>query len=264
MSYLYGIRFKAPENELILCLRDELYTQHYESIDWPTQRNNIASVDIYTPHTRLANALFAILSVYEDYSIAPLRKAGLHKAYKLIVMEDDNTSFQTIGPVSKMMTLVCRAVGDGIGSEAWKMHKMKRKDFMWIGSEGMRMCGTNGSQLWDIAFISQAMVETGLAEEEKVKEHAMRALKWLDECQIDENPQFYHPAYRQRTKGAWPFSTKEQGYTVSDCTGEGLKATLYLQKHLRCVTFSFKIIYMVIRGLVTRRNLLAIDDYVML
>lgn len=27
-------------------------------------------------------------------------------------------------------------------------------------------------------------------------------------------------------------STKEQGYTVSDCTGEGLKAVLYLQNEL--------------------------------
>ena len=28
------------------------------------------------------------------------------------------------------------------------------------------------------------------------------------------------------------YSTKEQGYTVSDCTGEGLKAVMYLQHHL--------------------------------
>lgn len=113
------------------------------------------------------------------------------------------------------------------------MHALKRKDFMWIGHDGMRMCGTNGSQLWDIAFISQALVETGLAEEEGIKEHTTRALKWLDECQIQKNPTFYEVAYRQTTKGAWPFSTKEQGYTVSDCTGEGLKAVLYLQRHLR-------------------------------
>jgi squalene cyclase len=40
---------------------------------------------------------------------------------------------------------------------------------------------------------------------------------------------------RHRTKGAWPFSTKEQGYTVSDCTGEGLKSVLYLQTQLEYV-----------------------------
>ena len=39
-------------------------------------------------------------------------------------------------------------------------------------------------------------------------------------------------ADRHRTKGAWPFSTKTQGYTVSDCTAEGLKSVLILQKLL--------------------------------
>src|SRR5690606_39098818 len=35
---------------------------------------------------------------------------------------------------------------------------------------------------------------------------------------------------RDKTLGAWPFSNKFQGYTVSDCTSEGLKAVLLIQK----------------------------------
>jgi lanosterol synthase len=35
------------------------------------------------------------------------------------------------------------------------------KDFMWMSEEGMMMNGTNGSQLWDTAFIVQAMAEGG-------------------------------------------------------------------------------------------------------
>lgn len=94
------------------------------------------------------------------------------------------------------------------------------------------MCGTNGSQLWDVAFIAQALVESGLAEEGDNKESLIKALDWLEQCQMTENPKHYETAYRHRTKGAWPFSTKEQGYTVSDCIGEGLKAVLYIQEHL--------------------------------
>ena len=41
---------------------------------------------------------------------------------------------------------------------------------------------------------------------------------------------FTPDAYRHKSKGAWPFSTREQGYTVSDCTAEALKAVLLLQK----------------------------------
>jgi squalene cyclase len=35
-----------------------------------------------------------------------------------------------------------------------------------IEFEGMMMCGTNGSELWDVGFITQALVETGLAVED--------------------------------------------------------------------------------------------------
>lgn len=115
--------------------------------------------------------------------------------------------------------------------------------------------GTNGSQLWDLAFTMQALVETGLADDKANRESVLKGLGWLDRCQIRDNPpvrssllhlkprkvrsridvQFYESAHRQTTKGAWPFSTKEQGYTVSDCTAEALKAVLYLQKDLEYV-----------------------------
>ena len=55
-------------------------------------------------------------------------------------------------------------------------------------------------------------------------------LQWLDRAQIRENPRHFEAAYRHPTKGAWPFSTREQGYTVSDCVAEGLKAVIMLQK----------------------------------
>jgi lanosterol synthase len=42
----------------------------------------------------------------------------------------------------------------------------------------------------------------------------------------------YQRCYRHLSKGAWPFSTKDQSYTVSDCTAEGLKAVLLLQNKL--------------------------------
>lgn len=185
------------------------------------------------PHTRLFDYLNVALGAYELCSVPPVRKASLDKAYKLVVYEDENTGYQTLGPVSKMMNLIVRALVDGRESEAYKLHMKTRDDFMWIGAEGMMMTGTNGSQLWDVGFITQAMVESGLAEEEGNKESLVKALKWLDLCQIRANPKHFETSHRHATKGAWPFSTRTQGYTVSDCTGEGLKAVLYVQEHLK-------------------------------
>ncbi|KAF5383417.1 hypothetical protein D9757_006167 [Collybiopsis confluens] len=213
MSYLYAIRFKAPENELILALREELYPQNFYSINWPEQRNNVAEADLYAPHSSVLDTLNAILSYYELCSIPPVRKLALQKVYDLIVMEDENTGYQTLGPVSKMFNLIARVHHEGRESEAFKLHEAKRADFMWLGIEGMMMCGTNGSQLWDLGFITQAVVETGLAEMEENLSGLIKALDWLEKGQMLENPKHFELAFRHRTKGAWGFSTKEQGYT---------------------------------------------------
>lgn len=162
---------------------------------------------------------------------------ALKRVYDLIVLDDDNTEYQSIAPVSKMMNLVVRAHVEGPESEAYARHQASREDFLWLGPDGMRMCGTNGSQLWDIAFITQALAETGLAEREENKASMLKALEWLDQCQIQHNPKHMETAYRHESKGAWPFSTRTQGFTLSDCTGEALKAVMYIQEDIPCVLF---------------------------
>ena len=140
------------------------------------------------------------------------------------------------------MQLVCRMHAEGPDSDAVQKHGAKRADFMWVGQDGMRVCGTNGSQLWDTVrpfhqimyelqcfrfqvFIAQALVETGFADIEENKESLLRVLHWLDDGQMSENPLHFETAYRQASKGAWGFSTKEQGtnsklYMTEKCLNE--------------------------------------------
>ncbi|KAG8851509.1 Lanosterol synthase (Oxidosqualene--lanosterol cyclase) [Tulasnella sp. 330] len=232
MSFIYAKRWRAPRDPLIMSLREELYVQDYRTIDWPAQRNNVHPVDMYNPHSAVMDALYLILVLWERAPIQSLRNIALDRAYNQIVLEDENTEYQCLGPVNKMVNQVARYIVDGRESPSYEAHKLGRQPFMWLGKEGMMMRGTNGSQLWDITFITQAMVESGLAEEAGNRESMLNALGWLDRCQILENPKHYESAYRHTTKGAWPFSTKTQGYTVSDCTAEGLKSVLYIQEHL--------------------------------
>ena len=55
------------------------------------------------------------------------------------------------------------------------------------------------------------------------------ALEYLESEQIRDEVPDREICYRQSRKGAWPFSTKIQGYTVSDCTSEALRVVLLLQ-----------------------------------
>ncbi|WVR06302.1 hypothetical protein IAU60_003332 [Kwoniella sp. DSM 27419] len=236
MSFLYGTRFVGPYTPLVFALRQEIYVEPYESIKWSAHRSNINPIDVYSAHHPVLDALHGILAYYEACpeipcfsSALPLRKAANRRAYQMVTYEDENTGYQTLGPVSKAFNMVCRYAKEGPNSNAFKAHLSRVDDFLWLSKEGLMMTGTNGSQLWDLAFMAQGAVETGLADEEENKASVLGMLEWLDEAQIRDNPKWYKEGYRQRTKGAWAFSTKEQSYTVSDCVAEGLKAVMAIQ-----------------------------------
>lgn len=202
MAFLYGVRYKAKEDDLILELRGEIYTQSYKSINWPAQRNNVAKGDTYAPHTAVLDTFFVILGAYECCAPPPVRKSRLDFVYNLVVKEDENTEYQDVGPVSKTMNLIVRHYVDGPDSDAFKRHVQSRCDFLWLGPEGMMMCGTNGSQLWDVAFICQALSKTSLGELPENHTSMVTALGWLDRTQMQHNPPHYELAYRYTTKGA--------------------------------------------------------------
>ena len=221
MSYLYAVRFTGPIDPLVLTLRQELFVEPYQSINWPAQRNNVNALDIYNPHHPVLDVAHVFLGIYESLPIPsalsclPIRSSAIKTVYRQVVYEDENTTYQTLGPVSKVFNMLCRYHHDGPASDAFNMHLSRIGDFLWLSKDGMFMAGTNGSQLWDLAFFAQAAVETGLAELDENKEVCKGMLDWLDHAQIRDNPKHYKVAYRHQSKGAWAFSTPEQSYTVS-------------------------------------------------
>lgn len=221
MSYLYGTRFVGSYTPLVSALRNEIYVQPYESIKWSKQRDNISPLDVYCPHHPIFNFLNQILIPYENLpwtpisSYLPVRELANKRAYQIVKYEDENTNYQTIGPVTKALFIVCRFAAEGPDSAAFRDGQQKVRDFLWLSKDGLFMTGTNGSQLWDIAFIAQAVVETGLADEEENQKVVSGSLDWLDKAQIRGNPKWYKESFRHRTKGAWAFSTPEQSFVVS-------------------------------------------------
>uniref|UniRef100_A0A7N9APX9 Terpene cyclase/mutase family member n=1 Tax=Mastacembelus armatus TaxID=205130 RepID=A0A7N9APX9_9TELE len=155
MSYCYAVRLAAEEDSLVLSLRQELYVQDYDTINWPAQRNNVAACDLYTPHSTL-----------------------LTMAY----------NYQYAG------SLVSHV------------------------QDPRLPLGTNGSQLWDTCFAVQAFLE--------VLQTPTRSFSV-----IPDNPPEYQKYYRQMNKGGFPFSTRDCGWIVADCTAEGLKSVMLLQEH---------------------------------
>uniref|UniRef100_H2MJF9 Terpene cyclase/mutase family member n=1 Tax=Oryzias latipes TaxID=8090 RepID=H2MJF9_ORYLA len=205
MSYCYAVRLKAQEDSLVLSLRQELYVQDYASVNWPAQRNNVAPSDLYTPHSTLLTVAYMVLNMYEAHHSAALRKMAVKELYEHIQADNRFTKCISIGPISKTINMLVRWYVDGASSAAFQEHVSRIPDYLWLGLDGMKMQGTNGSQLWDTCFAVQAFLEVRST-------HPLRLTVFLI------------------LVGGFPFSTRECGWIVADCTAEGLKSVMLLQE----------------------------------
>ncbi|CAA3021839.1 cycloartenol Synthase [Olea europaea subsp. europaea] len=233
MSYLYGKRFVGPITPIVLSLRKELYTIPYHEIDWNVARSQCAKEDLYYPHPLIQDILWASLDkllepILMRWPGKKLREKALHTVIEHIHYEDENTRYICIGPVNKVLNMLCCWVEDP-NSEAFKLHLPRVYDYLWLAEDGMKMQGYNGSQLWDTAFTVQAILSTKLGEE--FGPTLRKAHTYIKNSQVLEDcPGDISSWYRHISKGAWPFSTADHGWPISDCTAEGLKAVLLLSK----------------------------------
>ncbi|RDX91737.1 Cycloartenol synthase, partial [Mucuna pruriens] len=262
MSYLYGRRFVGPINAIVLSLRKELYTLPYHLLDWNEAKNLCAKEDLYHPCPMIQNILWGFLHNIGEpllvrWPCSKLREKALHHVMQHIHYEDENTNYICIGPINKVLNMVCCWL-ENPNSEAFKCHISRIKDYLWMAEDGMKMqvinyifstsnmilrfdrknklslstkvvqCqGYNGSQFWDVAFSVQAILAANL--EDEYGSMLRKANNFIKCSQITANssgnPSYW---YRHICKGGWPFSTTDNGWPVSDCTAEGLKAAILL------------------------------------
>lgn len=55
MCYIYGMRDKLRSTPLTAALRQELYLQDYETINWDSTRNQCAKEDLFYPHPKVVS-----------------------------------------------------------------------------------------------------------------------------------------------------------------------------------------------------------------
>ncbi|KAK9460011.1 terpenoid cyclases/protein prenyltransferase alpha-alpha toroid [Lipomyces oligophaga] len=229
MGYIYAKKISATLDPLLESLREELYTQPFDSIDFSQHCNTVSEIDIYYPHTQILNMINLAMSAYEAY-IRPdwLKEKACNHVADLVRKELENTKFLSVGPVSFAMNAIVIWDNEGPKSENFLGIKNRFVDFMNISDEGMLMAGTNGVQVWDTSFTLQTMCLIGAADLPEFEDTVRKGLKFLVNSQFTEEA--VPNSYRDSRLGCWPFSTKDQGYTVSDCTAEALKAVLMVQK----------------------------------
>ncbi|KAL6876157.1 lanosterol synthase [Trichoderma longibrachiatum] len=232
MGYIYSKRWSCEETDITRELKQELFVQPHAEINWASHRNSISPIDNYHPKSWLLNSVnWVLVNVYNPYlRFNFIKERGERWVSELVDMEDANTEYACLAPVNAPLnTLVCY-IRDGPDAYTTKRHIERLDEYLWVKDEGMLCNGTNGVQCWDTAFAILAAVESGLHLEERWKPMLVKALEYLDRQQIRENCKDQEKCYRQPRKGGWPFSNRDQGYGVSDCISEALKAVILLQK----------------------------------
>ncbi|XP_044463335.1 lupeol synthase-like [Mangifera indica] len=228
MSYLYGKRFVGQITPLIRSLRQELFNEPYHLVNWNKSRNTVAKEDLYYPHPLIQDLTWGFLYHVAEpllnrwpFSIA--REKALKVAIQHLHYEDENSRYICIGCVEKVLCLVaCWA--DDPNSEAYKRHLARLPDYYWMAEDGLKFQSV-GSQMWDAALAIQAIISSNLAEE--YGQTLRKAHDFVKASQVRENPSGnFSSMYRHISKGSWTFPTQDQGWQVSDCTSEGLKAAL--------------------------------------
>ncbi|XP_011085901.1 beta-amyrin synthase-like [Sesamum indicum] len=228
MSYLYGKRFVGPITPLILQLREELYDQPYEQINWRSVRHRCAKEDLYYPHPLIQDLIWDSCYVLTEplltrWPFNKLREKALQVTMKHIHYEDENSRYITIGCVEKVLCMLACWVEDPNG-DYFKKHLARIPDYIWVAEDGMKM-QSFGSQEWDTSFAIQALLASNLTDE--IGETLRLGHDFIKKSQVKDDPSGdFRSMYRHISKGSWTFSDQDHGWQVSDCTAEGLKCCL--------------------------------------
>jgi lanosterol synthase len=228
MAYCYAQQIKMPENDLLLSLRQEIFNEDFAAINWPKQRDLVCTKDVYTIQSPVLKWMNFFTNTYEKFKPKWLRNKALDYILEYINAEDQQTNFLDIGPVSQAINSICIWHAYGSDSSQFKKHVERWFDYLWIAEDGMKMTGYNGSQLWDVAFTTRAILESDLSR--LFKNCIAKSYHFIELSQILEEHPTHDQFFRHPMIGSWPFSTAEQGWPVADCTAEGLSATLSIHQ----------------------------------
>ena len=233
MCYLYSTRWSYQGNqEFIQALREEVLLEPFDNIDWKSNRDTVAPIDCKQPRSWiLKGTSWAFVNIWEPY-LRPnfLKERAESWVSQLIDMQDRNTDYVGIAVTDAPMNTIICYFRDGPNSDSFKRHIERLQEFLWMTSDGMQINSTNGSQCWDTAFLIQAACCCGFQREERWRPMLMKAYQFLERQQIRENCEAQVKCYRQARKGGWAFSNKDQGFAVSDCIAEALRAVILLEK----------------------------------
>lgn len=224
MTWLRTHRVTGPIDARIHAIREELYPEGWDHVRWRAHVGRVADTDAFTPRSRAFSLVNAALGLWDRVAPRRLRQHALDQVLDRIRHEDTVTNWRCIGPVNKLYDLLVWHTAAPDGPEV-RAHLEALPVYLWRDDQGLRMNGYDASALWDTAFAAQALAT---AETPAATGVAHRAHRYVDATQVREDVPDAEAYDRCPSAGAWPFSTREHGWPITDCTAEGLQVVIQL------------------------------------
>jgi len=232
MACLYGKKFVGPITPAILTLRENLYSIPYDRVNWADACDSCAKEDLHYPRSSVQDLISGFLNkvvepMLNRWPVSKLRGRALSNLMKHIHYDDEATKYVGICPINKALNMICCWV-ENPNSDEFKQHLPRFLDYLWLSEDGMKAQVYDGCHSWELAFIIQAYCSTALIGE--FGPTLKKAHEFMKKSQVLSNNPDYKSYYRHRSKGSWTLSTVDNGWSVSDCTAEAVKALLLLSK----------------------------------
>jgi len=248
MSVLYARKPRPPETGVLSRIRQELYGEGFEDIDWSSARRALRMEEVVTKPSWPLRLFYEGAAFYERHHRAGFRASLLGDLEERIRWELRATDHTSLSPVSGLLNILALRSGDTNDPEI-KRAIEQLEAWVWHDeADGFRIAGARSAS-WDTAFALQALATAsphltskrdatpqrepnGAASTSAIpaRPEAQRALdagsEFLRRQQIRSDGAGYAEAHRLDPDGGWCFANGWHGWPVSDCTAEAVEGLL--------------------------------------
>lgn len=229
MATLYGERFSAAASPTILAVRDELFVEGWQQVDWNKARKTRREGDVHVAPSAALELTYDALALLDRTRTRAHRAPILAELREHIRYELRSTSHTCISPVSGLLDILALHVADAQDPDvAEAMNRFE--GWIWEDEEdGARVCGAR-SATWDTSFAAQALAAAYPALRGESKSRARAGLQsadaFLASQQIMHGTGRESEFYRIDPSGGYCFAGVWHGWPVSDCTAEAMVARI--------------------------------------
>ena len=223
MAATYPHRFQVPVTPVIASLREELFPQGYDNVDFSECRNRLRGADLYAQPSMWLRAGYGLARVFERFHGKRLRARCTAAIIRQIKWELQTTNHTSISPVSGLLNILALWLHDSDDTDCLQA-LAQLEGWIWEDEEdGTRVTGARSAS-WDTGFSLQALATVPEFDE---VQHALRqGANFLCREQISTSFEGFREAYRADPKGGWCFPGGWHGWPVSDCTAEAVMGIL--------------------------------------